>query len=251
MFNFANMEFRYEPFPIGIAKPVIDEAMYSEMIRSFPPIELFEYFPKVGKKYSLSEKCNPREYRNIIRTTPVWRRLHSWIKSSEFIDSVERMLRAHHIDLGLDKKRPAGAKLWGQVLTDLGRGRLPRRPLRLRARFEFSNLPADGGCVIPHTDAQKKLITLIVSIVKEGEWTDAWGGGTDINRPKDVRYAFNWVNRNVPFEEVEVCDTFPFAPNQCIVFVKTFNSLHSVRPMTGAGTDALRRTLTINIEEDS
>jgi hypothetical protein len=30
--------------------------------------------------------------------------------------------------------------------------------------------------------------------------------------------------------------------------VKTFNSWHSVRPMTGIGSDALRRTLTINIE---
>jgi hypothetical protein len=32
------------------------------------------------------------------------------------------------------------------------------------------------------------------------------------------------------------------------MFVKTFNSWHSVRPMTGAGSEAMRRTLTINIE---
>ena len=36
--------------------------------------------------------------------------------------------------------------------------------------------------------------------------------------------------------------------NQCVVFVKTFNSLHSVPPMRGKGSKAMRRTLTINIE---
>jgi hypothetical protein len=33
-----------------------------------------------------------------------------------------------------------------------------------------------------------------------------------------------------------------------VMFIKTFNSWHSVRPMTGKGSEAMRRTLTINIE---
>ena len=37
-------------------------------------------------------------------------------------------------------------------------------------------------------------------------------------------------------------------PNQCVIFVKTFNSWHAVYPMTGHGSQALRKTLTINIE---
>jgi hypothetical protein len=47
---------------------------------------------------------------------------------------------------------------------------------------------------------------------------------------------------------MEILDAFPFEPNQAVVFVKTFNSWDSVRPMAGSGTDAMRRTLTINIE---
>jgi hypothetical protein len=47
---------------------------------------------------------------------------------------------------------------------------------------------------------------------------------------------------------MEVLDTFEFTPNQVVVFVKTFNSWHSVRPMTGAGSPLMRKTLTINIE---
>ena len=87
-------------------------------------------------------------------------------------------------------------------------------------------------------------------MAKEGEWNAAYGGGTDVNRTRDERRSFNWVNENVSFDDVEVIDSYPFAANQCIVFVKTFNSLHSVRPMTGAGSSVLRNTLTINIEED-
>ncbi len=47
---------------------------------------------------------------------------------------------------------------------------------------------------------------------------------------------------------MELVDSFAFTPNQAVVFVKTFNSWHSVRPMTGRGSSALRRTLTITIE---
>ena len=50
---------------------------------------------------------------------------------------------------------------------------------------------------------------------------------------------------------MEVLDTFDFTPNQAVVFVKTDNSWHCVRPMKGQGSDAMRKTLTINIENAS
>lgn len=46
---------------------------------------------------------------------------------------------------------------------------------------------------------------------------------------------------------MDVIDTFEFTPNQAVMFVKTFNSWHSVRPMTGTDPSVLRKTLTINI----
>jgi len=75
-------------------------------------------------------------------------------------------------------------------------------------------------------------------------------GGLQINRATDNAYAFNWSNRIVPWDKVEVVDTIPFLPNQCMIFVKTFNSLHSVRKMTQHGSSALRKTVTIVIEKD-
>jgi hypothetical protein len=120
----------------------------------------------------------------------------------------------------------------------------------LHSRFEFSVLKADGGEVAPHTDTPKKIITLVLSMIREGEWDTRFGGGLQINRATDNAYAFNWSNRIVPWDKVEVVDTIPFLPNQCMIFVKTFNSLHSVRKMAHHGSSALRKTVTIVIEKD-
>ncbi len=245
-FSYDHLRFRYEPFPIGIAAPLIDETTYEALVESYPPVERFAYLPKLGHKYSLSERFAPREYEDVIRNTPVWREFHRWAKSDEFIDGAMEALRAHHIELGYKGREGAAARVaraWKAL-----RGNLSARPAGLRTRFEFSMLPADGGHILPHTDAPSKIVTLVVSMLREGEWDPAFGGGTDVNRPKDPSRGFNRVNDQAGFEDVEVLDTFEFEPNQAVVFVKTFNSWHSVRPMKGAGTSTMRKTLTINIE---
>lgn len=250
MFHFENAVFRYEPYPIGMVRPVFDEALHARLLETYPPIELFEQMPKLGHKYSLSEHMNARGYRDFIAGSPPWKDLHAFVKSRAFIDRVEETLLEHRIDVWLGERQRSFAKRSRRVLRDLVRGRLPSERLRLNTRFEFSALPADGGLVVPHTDTPKKMITLVVSMVAPGEWNPDWGGGTEVSRPKDERESFNWENRQLPFDQVEPIHTYPFQPNQCILFVKTFNSLHCVRPMTGHGSDAFRRTLTINIERD-
>jgi hypothetical protein len=72
-------------------------------------------------------------------------------------------------------------------------------------------------------------------------------GGTDLNRPRDERLYYNQVNRHAEFDEMDVIDMFEFTPNQAVMFVKTFNSWQSVRPMTGMDPSVLCKTLTINI----
>ena len=122
------------------------------------------------------------------------------------------------------------------------------KAVALRSRFEFSSLRADGGRVEPHTDAARKVITLVLTMIKDGEWDTAYGSGLDINRATDNRYSFNWQNQMVPWDKLEIVDTVPFVPNQCTVFIKTHNSLHSVREMTQKGSKALRKSVTIVIE---
>ena len=58
MFDLSNLRMRYEPFPIGVARPLIDESLYGDLVRTYPDPGMFAYFPKVGHKYALSEKSN-------------------------------------------------------------------------------------------------------------------------------------------------------------------------------------------------
>ncbi len=249
MFRFEQAEFLYEPYPIGLIKPIMEQDLYDELVDTFPPVELFKFMPKFGNKYTLSEKFNAKNYHKFIAQAPLWCDLHAWVKSETFFRALDGMLRAHYIDVGLKKARLTGLSAGPWRLSELAHGRWPRHDRSLRTRFEFSMLPADGGCVTPHTDTTSKIITLVVSMVRDGEWDPAFGGGTDVNRPKNHRDAYNWMNKSIPFEDIERLHTFEFTPNQCVIFIKTFNSLHSVRPMQGKGSKAMRRSLTINIEK--
>ena len=245
--NLDKVNFRYEPFPIGYAKPVLDEGLYRQLIGNYPPAELFKYIPKIGRKYSLSERYNATHYRQFIQSNPLWRDFHRWLKSDDFIYGVLGTLERHHLDLGYQRGTFSAKGAWKRT-RDVLRGRFNRSATALSSRFEFSMLPADGGSVTPHTDAPSKIVTLIISMIGEGEWDPGFGGGTDLNRPKRESLAFNSMNWQAEFDEMEILDSLPFTPNQAVVFIKTFNSWHSVRPMLGAGSNAMRKTLTINIE---
>jgi hypothetical protein len=249
MFSYDHVAFRYDPFPIGLAKPIADPGLYEQLVSNFPPLEIFESFEELGKKgrkYTLSEKENKKVYLDFVRSSPLWRDFHQWIKSKAFPYGVMEMLRQHDIDLGHRYVPPA--RRVSRQIKNLVRGRRSPHYVPLKARFEFSALPADGGHLVPHTDAPTKIVTMIVSILRQGEWNPAFGGGTDVNQPKEDRHRFNYLNGLAAFDEMEVLHTYEFTPNQAVIFVKTFNSWHSVRPMTGVGCDAVRRTLTINIE---
>jgi hypothetical protein len=248
MFDFSNLRMRYEPFPIGLAKPLIEESLYRDLVRTYPDPGMFAYFPKVGHKYALSEKNNRDKYLEFIRTNPRWHELYEWVKTDAFIVAVMDALRVRHVDLGYHGRTPLSKRV-AKAARNLRRGAVRWEAGGLSARFEFSMLPADGGCVIPHTDTPGKIVTLVISMAGEDEWNPAFGGGTDVNRHRDPALSFNHLNERAEFSDMEILETFEFSPNQAVVFVKTFNSWHSVRPMTGAGSGRMRRTLTINIEE--
>jgi hypothetical protein len=246
-FSWDHLRLRYEPFPIGLARPVCEPDLYRELVDAFPTVDRFATLSKVGDKFSLGEKFGQREFHDFVRSHPLWREFHAYIKSKLFVRSVLDALAARSVDLGFDLD-VGGFKRFRRRLSDALHGGSRIASLELTSRFEFSMLPARGGHVIPHTDGASKIVTLVISMVHEGEWDRAWGGGTDINRVKDPTRSFNRLNRQLGFDEVEVVDTFEFEPNQAVVFVKTFNSWHSVRPMTAPERDRMRRTLTINIE---
>jgi len=244
-FQLDKVEFQYEPYPVGIARNVLPHDYYSALTEAWPATELFEFKKVLGNKYSLSEVNNPSQYHRYVRATPVWSEFHGYIKSRDFIHKTIRTLYSHHLDLGL------GGQLLAEEVGErsfLDRLKIHRRTRNLSARFEFSMLPADGGFIKPHTDAPKKLITLVLSISRPGEWDQSFGGGTEVLKPRDITRNYNYMNKQFEFDQVETLSAFPFEPNQCVLFVKTFNSWHSVSPLRGMGSKVMRKTLTINIE---
>ena len=250
-FLFDNLEFRYDPFPIGIAKPLMEESLYREFVAHFPSPERFARYSEMGKygnKYTLSEKEHPKVFTQYVKSDSLWREFYHWIKSDDFVYGVMDTLRDHHIDLGYRYRSPL--KRFVKRTKGYFSGSIHPAVAKLRARFEFSALPVDHGHLPPHTDAPTKIATMIVSILNGDEWPSELGGGTDVNKPKDVmRYGYNHLNEMAEFEDMDIIHTYDFSPNQGIVFVKTFNSWHSVRPIRGAaGSKQLRKTLTINIE---
>ena len=242
-FNLDNLQMRYEPYPIGLAQPLMDQGVYDRLVASFPPKDLFLHMPKFGNKYVLSEKFNPKNYHDYVRAQPTWREFHSWVKGDGFIPSVLEALQKRYIDLGLDGKPLRGLRRLRRLFPG------NRKDIPLNARFEFSMLSAAGGFLLPHTDNANKIITLVISMARPGEWNEGIGGGTDVLRPKDARHAFNYLNEQAQFSDFERLDSYAFRPNQAVLFVKTYNSWHSVSPITGNDPEILRRTLTINIEK--
>lgn len=243
-FNLQNARFDYEPYPICYIPNFLKPELYAELAATYPARELFHYSTNIGVKYSLSELNQPENYYRFFKGAPAWQAFFAHVKSPEFVAQVAQFLKEHHIDLRLDD--------FAYVKSLRYRRRDPWRRIFntqvIRSRFEFSSMSAAGGGIMPHTDAPNKLVTLVVSMIRNGEWDEAaWGGGTSMVMPKDRRRIYNQFNKYMPFEEVEPVRTFPFQPNQCVLFIKTYNSWHSVQPMTGP-ENALRKTLTVNIE---
>ncbi len=248
MFQWQNLKLRHDPFPVGLVAPLLAPDHYEALVDAFPPMDLFEHRPEYGEKYSLSEKNNPAAYRAYVRSKPVWREFHRYVKSRDFVFEVFDALRERHVDLDITRRGASRAARWLKLLGNVALGRMPATDAAIYSRFEFSALPADGGMLLPHTDARRKLVTMVVSMAREGEWAPGLGGGTEIMRPRDMTRNFNFVNEQLRFEDVETIHTYAFQPNQAVLFIKTFNSLHGMHPMTGKGSPLVRRTLTINIE---
>jgi len=170
MLNYNLAQMRYEPYPLVVLRPALDAAIYSELARNYPSTDLFGKVPNYDYKLSLSEKFNSGKYAAFIAGNEPWNRFHSLLKSDDFLKQTVEFLKQSNIDLGLDGAfEPTGRRI-GRATSALLHGKLPNIAPKLRTRFEFSVLKAVGGEVAPHTDTPKKVITLVLSMIQDGEW---------------------------------------------------------------------------------
>ena len=217
MLSLAKLQWETEPYPHGVATDVFEPDVYASLVANFPHAALGEFvkFGGGNKKLSLSEVNNPEAYFTIVQNNAVWAGLLQQIKSPEF--------QAH---------------IMGAV-----REYVPTVPTT--ARFEFSSLPARGGCLLPHRDIPSKIVTLVIPMVRSKEWREEWGGGTDLLVP---RPGFpEPVDYKAAFGVFDIAKTIPYAGNQAFVFLRSEKSWHSVGPIRGP-EGKTRRTLTVNLE---
>lgn len=248
MLNFDSIKFDYDPYPIGLARGALAPDFYQELIDTYPDDRIFVLKDFNGIKYSLSQHNNKPGYLNHLRKHAAWGRFYDYIKSERFIVDTMAMLKSHNIDLDLANTslRDRAVKRFKAFKKGSPQPHFPK----LRSRFEFSSMPVTGGSIRPHTDHPSKVVTMVIPILRENEWNDEYGGDTSVVWPKERNRSYNLIGAYMDFEEVDCIKTYPFEPNQCLVFVKTYNSWHAVWPMTGNDSSVLRRTLTINIEAD-
>ena len=79
--------------------------------------------------------------------------------------------------------------------------------------FEFSMISTNGGFIKPHTDGADKLISFVIPIIKNNDFENIPNSGTDILRPTEDKYKYNFLNTTVPFEATEVVRKIPFNKN--------------------------------------
>lgn len=254
LLDLSKPQFQYSPFPYGVIKGVFDAETYQQLLENWPAHEMFNHKQVWGDKYSLSETENAEKYHQFIASNEIWTRVYREIKDPRFIDRVLDMLANNNIDLGLRKNwHPAnnpGLALSARLRGAIAGLKLQRQnSVPLVTRFEFSMLPAKGGSVLPHTDHHKKRVTMVISMVAPGEWDSNIGGGTAFLNPVDPTKNFNYMNEMTGHENFKPFDVVPFEPNQCAIFIKTFNSHHSVPEMTATDDNLMRKTLTLVIAE--
>ncbi|MFO1072604.1 MAG: hypothetical protein U1E17_07955 [Geminicoccaceae bacterium] len=137
---------------------------------------------KKGRKFiGFLAKENRQRYDEFVQATPVWREFHKWIKSRDFVYGALDMLKAHDLDLGYRHVEPGKRPRQGQERGPAQSGCRPTCRSR-RASSSRPCRPMAATCC--RTPTRPKVCTMIVSILEDSEWDQAFGGGTDVNWPR-------------------------------------------------------------------
>jgi hypothetical protein len=191
-----------------------------------------------GDKRRLNSSYSPEVLKDFCRKHPLWDQFFQFLGSAAFLRDLNAMVR-----LPLYKSRGlSGLRHWSQTVNHGSLTAIIKTPVTMQ--FEFSRLRR-GSFVPPHTDDQKKLVSLLLYF-PDPKWQENYGGDTEFYRAKNLTARNNWNNQRVSFEDLIPFSRAPFVANRLVAFVKSKNSYHGVQPITCPDGMA-RDSLNINV----
>jgi len=231
-----------EPFCFFAIDDYLPEDLYRSLLASYPESTHYAYNQEGKMGFRSSE--DPDAMARFGEEHPEWKALVDFFGSDEFLYDAETTLRRALIAARGRAARRPWYNCTHRKVSDNPLRYLLQEPVR--TTYQFSMLPS-GGVVVPHTDAPRKLVSLLLYFRDPG-WQDAWGGGTEFYAPLDPARARGWgATDRIPFEEFKTLGVTDFVGNRLAGFVRSGVSYHGVRPPT-CPADAARKALLINIK---
>ena len=231
-----------DPFCFFYVDDYLPTPLYESLRKSFP--EESDYSSNHEGKMGFRSSENPEEVERFGATHPQWQALLDFFGSDEFVCDVQATLSEALIRAsGLSGRRPWHNCTHRSVSNNPLRYLL-REPMR--TTHQFSLLPNDG-IVLPHSDAPRKLVSLLLYF-RDSDWQDAWGGDIEFYVPLDPEKARSFAPTDrIPFEDLKIIDTCEFRGNRLAGFVRSPNSYHGVRAPT-CPPGRTRKALLVNLK---
>jgi len=235
-------EIRTDPFCFFKIDDYLPEDLYGDLRESFP--DGSTYSSDDSGKLGFRSSVESNDFDEFCEQHPAWKRLLAFFRSDAFVLDAGRLLAPAVVNArGWRGRRP-----W----LNCSNVENPSSRLRymfeepVRTTFQISQLP-NGAEVVPHTDAPRKLVSLLLYF-RDDDWRDEFGGGTEFYEPIDPERARTWKPTDrIPFSELKSIGEVGFARNCLAGFVRSPNSYHGVRPIV-CPEGFSRRVLLINIK---
>lgn len=194
------------PFPIAVLDDLFEEQDYLELQRTFPVGREKPFIYDAFEKNNFNE--SHEDFMPFIRSSPIWQKCGNLMRGAG----------------------PLIGKLFDMNFS-------PKR-----VKFEFSMLK-NGGGLKPHPDSKSKTFTMVFYCPRN-DWDPAWGGNFEAVSSL-IDPDGDWSGKYAEWNQVETVLSPTFKHNRAVVFMRTNNSLHGVRPIS-CPENAVRTTCTIN-----
>jgi len=253
MINIDNISFNFDPFPYGVAKNIFSKIHYSELVKNFPKISDMSRIEEKDNltlkfnKFALSSRNNPVKFNSVINKNNTYKDFCNYLLSEQFKNYLINILKKNNVDFGINTNSTIKKKI-KKILTYIFPFSILKPTQEIDIVVEFSSIPSNGGFLKPHTDGQHKLASIVIPIV-DNDWKKEFNGGTNLLRPLDETKTYNLLNNTYEFEECFIVKTIDFDPNQFLIFLKTYNSFHSVGPLKSNVSNHYRNSITLIIEK--